>query len=144
MLAQAAGNPLAVIELARTVAADPDAMRRWAAAPLPLTGQLTAIMTAQYSALPPATRSALLLAAAADSPDLTSAAVSGPSGDTLAPAEKAGLIRLDPTGPRFTHPLARSATYHAATFAERAAAAMSRGAELPGSRRIECRKYRAA
>ena len=122
LLAQAAGNPLALIELARMVAADPGAVRRWAATPLPLTGQLTAIMTAQYTALPPATRSALLLAATADGHDLTSAAVPGLSADTLAPGEKAGLIRLDAPGPRFTHPLARSAVYHAATFAERATA----------------------
>jgi tetratricopeptide (TPR) repeat protein len=47
-------------------------------------------------------------------PGLTAAA--------LAPAEAAGLIRLDGPGPQFTHPLVRSAVYHAAPFAERAAA----------------------
>ena len=122
VLAEAAGNPLALIELAKMIAADPDAGRRWAAEPLPLTGQLTAIMAAQYTALPRAARSALLLAAAADSPDLTAAAIPGLSAGTLAPAEAAGLIRLDTPGPQFTHPLARSAVYHAASFAERAAA----------------------
>ena len=122
VLAQAAGNPLALIELAKLIAADPDAGRRWAAEPLPLTGQLTAIMAAQYTALPPAARSALLLTAAADSPDLTAAAVPGLSAAALAPAEAAGLIRLDTAGPQFTHPLARSAVYHAAPFAERTAA----------------------
>src|SRR6185437_11600267 len=66
VLAQAAGNPLALIELAKMIAADPDAGRRWAAEPLPLTGRLTAIMTARYSALPGPARAALLLAAAAD------------------------------------------------------------------------------
>ena len=122
VLAQSAGNPLALIELAKMIAADPDAGRRWAAEPLPLTGQLTAILAAQYAALPRAARSALLLAAAADSPDLTAVAVPGLSAGTLAAAEAAGLIRLDPSGPQFTHPLARSAVYHAAPFAERAAA----------------------
>lgn len=121
VLAQAVGNPLALIELARVIAADPDAGRRWTAEPLPLTGRLTAIMAAQYVTLPPAARSALLLAAAADSPDLTTA-VPGLSADALAPAEAAGLIRLDTPGPRFAHPLTRSAVYHAAPFAERAAA----------------------
>ena len=71
VLAEAAGNPLALIELSKMIAADPDAGRRWAAEPLPLTGQLTAIMTARYAALPGTARAALLLAAAADSPDLT-------------------------------------------------------------------------
>jgi len=121
VLAQAAGNPLALIELARVIAADPEAGRRWTAEPLPLTGRLTAFMAAQYVTLPPATRSALLLAAAADSPDLTTA-IPGLSADALAPAEAAGLIRLDTPGPRFAHPLTRSAVYHAAPFAERAAA----------------------
>ncbi|MER5899656.1 AAA family ATPase [Streptomyces mirabilis] len=121
VLAQAVGNPLALIELARVIATDPDAGRRWTAEPLPLTGQLTALMAAQYVTLPPAARSALLLAAAADSPDLTTA-IPGLSADALAPAEAAGLIRLDTPGPRFAHPLTRSAVYHAAPFAERAAA----------------------
>ncbi len=121
VLTQAVGNPLALIELARVIAADPDAGRRWTAEPLPFTGQLTALMAAQYVTLPPAARSALLLAAAADSPDLTTA-IPGLSADALAPAEAAGLIRLDTPGPRFAHPLTRSAVYHAAPFAERAAA----------------------
>src|SRR6202035_5580818 len=122
VLAQAAGNPLALIELSKMIAADPDAGRPGPAEPLPLTGQLTAILTEQYVALPRATRAALLLAATADSPDLTAAAVPGLSAGALAPAEAAGLIRLDLPGPQFTHPLVRSAVYHAAPFAERAAA----------------------
>ncbi|MCI3270570.1 helix-turn-helix transcriptional regulator [Streptomyces cylindrosporus] len=121
VLAQAAGNPLALIELTRAIATDPEAARRWTASPLPLTGQLTALMAAQYVTLPPATRTALLLLAAADSPHLT-ATVPGLSADALAPAEAAGLIRLGTPGPRFAHPLTRSAVYHAAPFAERAAA----------------------
>ena len=122
VLAQAAGNPLALIELANLIATDPDAGRRWATEPLPLTGRLTAVMAAQYTALPPAARSALLLAAAADSPDLTAVAVPGLGAEALAPAEAAGLIRLEASGPRFRHPLARSAVYHAASFADRAEA----------------------
>jgi len=121
VLAQAAGNPLALIELSKMIAADPGAGRRWAAEPLPLTSQLTAIMAAQYAALPGPTRAALLLAAVADSPDQT-AAVPGTSAYALGPAEAAGLIRLDATVPQFTHPLVRSAVYHAAPFAERATA----------------------
>ncbi len=122
VLAQAAGNPLALIELSKIIAADPGAGRRWAAEPVPLTGRLSAIMTARFAALPGAARAALLLAAVADSPDLTTAAVPGLSVGALAPAEAAGLIRLDTPGPQFTHPLVRSAVYHAAPFAERAAA----------------------
>jgi len=132
VLDQAAGNPLALIELSTATAADPEAVRRWAAEPLPLTGQLTAIMAARYTALPAVTRAALLLAATADSPDLTTAAVPGLSAVALAPAEAAGLIRLDAPGPQFTHPLVRSAVYHAAPFAARAAAHRKVAAALRG------------
>ena len=122
VLAQAAGNPLALIELSKVIAADPDAGRRWAAEPLPLASRLTAVMTAQYADLPEATRHALLLAAAADSPDVTALAVPGLAARDLAPAEAAGLIRSGVRGPEFAHPLVRSAVYYAAPLAERAAA----------------------
>ena len=136
VLAQAAGNPLALIELSKMIAADPGAGRRWAAEPLPLTSQLTAIMAAKYAALPGATRAALLLAAVADSPDLT-AAVPGLSAADLGPAEAAGLIRLDTPVPQFTHPLVRSAVYHAAPFAERAAAHL----QVAGALRDQADRY---
>ncbi len=122
VLAQAAGNPMALIELSRVIAVNPAAGRRWAAEPLPLSDRLTAIMAAQFSALPGSAQHALLLAAVADSSDLQGAGVPGLTADALAPAETAGLIRVDGSGPRFTHPLVRAAVYHAVPFAERAAA----------------------
>ena len=130
VLAQAAGNPLALIELSRMVAADPDAGRRWATELLPLTSQLTAFMSARYAALPEPARAALLLAAVADSPDLT---VPGTdlTGEVIDRAEAAGLIRTDAAGPQFTHPLVRSAVYYSAPFAQRAAAHRKIAGGLP-------------
>jgi DNA-binding CsgD family transcriptional regulator len=122
VLAQAAGNPMALIELSRVIAADPAAGQRWAAEPLPPTERLAAVIAGLYGTLPEPAQEALLLAAVADSPDLTAAAVPGLTADALAPAEKAGLIRVDSAGPHFTHPLVRSAVYHAVPFAERASA----------------------
>jgi DNA-binding CsgD family transcriptional regulator/tetratricopeptide (TPR) repeat protein len=124
VLAQAAGNPMALIELAKVIAEDPAASRRWAAEPLPPTDRLTAVLTSRFAALPGPARAALLLAAVADGPDLSAAAtaVSGPGAQTLAPAEQQGLIKVDRTGLRFSHPLVRSAIYHSAPFAQRAAA----------------------
>ena len=72
------------------IAADPDAGRRWAAEPMPLTGRLTAVMTARYAALPGTARAALLLAAAADSPDLAAAAVPGLSAGVARPGGSSG------------------------------------------------------
>jgi DNA-binding CsgD family transcriptional regulator len=123
VLAQAGGNPMALIELAKVIADNPAASRRWAAEPLPLTDRLTAILTSRFAALPEPARAALLLAAVADGPDLSAAtAASGPGAQTLAPAERLGLVKVDRTGLQFSHPLVRSAIYHSAPFAERAVA----------------------
>jgi len=124
VLAQAAGNPMALIELAKVIADDPAASRRWAAEPLPLTDRLAAVLAARFAALPGQTQAALLLAAVADSPDLNAAAShgAGPDARALAPAEQLGLVKVDRAGLHFSHPLVRSAVYHSAPFAQRAAA----------------------
>jgi DNA-binding CsgD family transcriptional regulator len=122
VLAQAAGNPMALIELAKVIASDPAASRRWAAEPLPPGDRLLAVITARLTALPEPTRAALLVAAVADGPDLRTAGAGGPDPQTLAPAERLGLVTMDRTGLRFSHPLVRSAIYHGAPFAQRAAA----------------------
>src|SRR6266852_27949 len=107
VLAQAAGNPMALIELAKVVADDPAASRRWAAEPLPLTDRLSAVMHSRFAALPEQTQAALLLAAVADGPDLRVAVShgAGPDARALAPAEKLGLVKVDRTGLQFSHPL---------------------------------------
>jgi DNA-binding CsgD family transcriptional regulator len=124
VLAQAAGNPMALIELSKVVVADPAAGRRGAAEPLPLTDRLAAVLADRLATLPRPTRDALLLAAAADGPDLVTAMSGGPEppAEVLAPAEQLGLVRVDTAGVHFTHPLARSASYHSVPFADRAAA----------------------
>jgi hypothetical protein len=124
VLAQAAGNPMALIELTKVIADDPASGRRWAAEPLPLTDRLAAVLTSRFAALPEPARAALLLAAVADGPDLSAAVNRGSAADVqaLAPAEQLGLIKVDRTGLRFAHPLVRSAIYHSAPFAQRAAA----------------------
>ena len=124
VLAQAEGNPLALIELAKVIAEDPAASRRWAAEPLPLTDRLSAVIAARFVALPERAQAALLLAAVADGSELTAAAShgGGPDALTLAPAEREGLVTIDRAGLRFSHPLVRSAIYHSAPFAQRAAA----------------------
>jgi DNA-binding CsgD family transcriptional regulator len=124
VLAQAAGNPMALIELTKAIADDPAASRRWAAEPLPLTDRLSAVLTSRFASLPEPARAALLLAAVADEPDLQAAASHGawPDARALAPAEQLGLVKVNRTGLQFSHPLVRSAIYHSAPFAQRAAA----------------------
>ena len=120
VLAHASGNPLALIELGRVIAAEPDAGRGWSAAPLPVTDRLRAAFAGQLVQVPRPTREALLLAAAADSSEI--ATVVAQTDDVWLPAERMALVRLSGHGVTFSHPLVRSAAYHTATFAERAAA----------------------
>src|SRR5260370_1316729 len=124
VLAQAAGNPMALIGVAKVIADDPAAGRRWAAEPLPLTDRLSAVITSRFAGLPEQAKGALLLAAVADGPDLRVAASrgAGPDARALVPAEQLGLVKVDRTGLEFSHPLVRSAIYHSAPFAQRAAA----------------------
>jgi hypothetical protein len=49
---------MALIELAKVIADDPTASRRWAAEPLPLTDRLSAVLTARFAALPEQTQAA--------------------------------------------------------------------------------------
>ena len=88
---------MALIELAKVIAEDPAASRRWAAEPLPLTDRLSAVIAARFVALPERAQAALLLAAVADGSELTAAAShgGGPDALTLAPAEREGLVTLD-------------------------------------------------
>ena len=124
VLAQAGGNPMALIELAKVLADDPAASRRWVAEPLPPGERLTAVINARFTALPEPAQDALLLAAVADGTDLSAAASGTPGLDAqdLALAEQLGLVTMERTGLRFSHPLIRSAIYHSAPFASRAAA----------------------
>src|SRR3984957_20213989 len=133
VLAQAAGNPMALIELATVIADDPAASRRWAAEPLPLTDRLTAGLAFRFAALPERPQAALLLAAVANGPDLNAAASrgAGPDARALAPAEQLGLVKIGRTGLQFSHPLVRSAVYHSAPFARRAAAHRELASALP-------------
>ncbi|PSM37389.1 transcriptional regulator [Streptomyces dioscori] len=124
ILDEAAGVPLALVELARAVARDP----RAAPDSLPLTDRLEAIFAQDLPVLPPATRQLLLLAAAAETAELPlilSAAAPDTTPADWHPAERAGLIRIDDGHLRFRHPLIRSAVYQSATYAQRHAAHQS-------------------
>ncbi|KMS86558.1 transcriptional regulator [Streptomyces regensis] len=125
LLRLAAGNPLALVELAR------DAAERgfpgWdtaVGAGFPVPARLEKAYAERLDGLPEATRRVLLFAAAADGPDIRaalSAAASVPGGgaEAWAAAEDAGLVRLMSGRVAFLHPLMRSVVYGRASFAER-------------------------
>jgi DNA-binding CsgD family transcriptional regulator len=118
VLAEAEGNPLALIELAAhagTIVDGPE--------PLPAPSDMFA---AQLSRIGVPTRTMLLLAAAEPGGDLA-LIVRAARGIGVDPyevdrAERAGLITLTANRLEFRHPLIRSAAYHGAPMADRRAA----------------------
>ncbi|WP_246097922.1 AAA family ATPase, partial [Streptomyces botrytidirepellens] len=131
VLDQAAGNPLALVELARAYGTDGayPAGDSTAEDLLPPTDRLMRLYAADLDALPEATRRALLLVAADER------AVAGRI-EALAPAEAAGLLRITGGGEarraRFRHPLIRSAIYHSVPLAARRQAHRDLAASLTG------------
>jgi DNA-binding CsgD family transcriptional regulator len=126
ILAQARGNPLALIELPRALT---DAQLTGAAPlpdQLPLTDQLEAAFNERVGRLPDDTRHLLLLAAADDCEDVRLVArasmVLGIDPRALDAAEQAGLVTVAGNHLEFRHPLVRSAIYGAATSSHRRAA----------------------
>jgi hypothetical protein len=95
VLEQAAGNPLALVELARAAAADPAAAAGWSGQGLPLTERLRRSFTASARGLPEQTQRALLLAAADDRLELSLSALSRSQGlpyDAWEPARSSGEL----------------------------------------------------
>lgn len=126
VLAEAAGNPLALVEL-------PQALDSGTASTssefLPLTTRLERAFAIRLAGLPPATRALLLVSAANDGSDLAAALAAGAeltgtelSAHTLTPAVEAGLVELREQAIQFRHPLVRSATYQKAGHTDRMAA----------------------
>ncbi|MEU5876167.1 AAA family ATPase [Spirillospora sp. NPDC047279] len=122
VLEEANGNPLALIELPRSVG-DED----WSpVSPLPIGHLVQRAFVDQIERLPARTRSLLTVAAADDSGEV---AVVLRAARTLAipvgaiePAERAGLLTVVGGVLRFRHPLVRSAAYQRAVLGERSAA----------------------
>jgi DNA-binding CsgD family transcriptional regulator len=129
VLDEAAGNPLALIELPLAIrdgdTGDPDGN----ADLLPLTKRLERAFAAQAAELPGITRLVLLVAATdqrATLPEVTAAtarlAGAMVAEDSLAPAIAGRLVDLDGGLVRFRHPLVASAIYQATSVFERGAA----------------------
>jgi DNA-binding CsgD family transcriptional regulator len=122
LLSEAAGNPLALMELPVTAA------RRETITPgsLPLTQRLEQAFAARVSDLPAATRLLLLVAAHSDDErlsDIVEAAgtVAGSTLglDLLEPAAEAAIVDLDLHSVRFRHPPIRSAVRQSASLLQR-------------------------
>lgn len=136
LVAEARGNPLALLELPVPLNDLQQTERGALPAVLPLTERLKGIFSTRVAALPAATRTLLLLAVLEGSGELhilqrASGAADGLAG--LSPAERAGLVQVDGVTGRleFRHPLTRSAVLDLSTSEERRSAHRALAAELP-------------
>jgi DNA-binding CsgD family transcriptional regulator len=123
LFAQAAGNPLALLELPAGLS--PAQLHGRAVLPeiTPLTGGLRAAFMQRVDRLPDGTRTALLISALDDHEEV--ATVMSALGhadlpdDALDPAEQDGLLRITDGKLEFRHPLVRSALLEASTLSQR-------------------------
>jgi len=132
------GNPLAMIELPSVLTDAQLAGRDPIDEPFPLGESLERAFLARLRGLSDDAQSALLVAAASDSNEVSGllAAAAEPAG--LDEAEQAGLIRVRDRRVEFSHPLVRSAAYWKAPAGARreahAALARSAAADRPDVR----------
>lgn len=108
-----AGNPLALLELARGLSAAQRAGASPLPDPIPLGPRGTAVLGGRLVGLPTATQQALAALAAAGESELAHLPrvllALGLDTAALAAAERAGVVRVDAGVPRFVHPLLRAA-----------------------------------
>ena len=119
LLAEARGNPLALLELPVALSVAAPVSPSTVPGPLPLTRRLQTVFAERVYGLPEPARRALLLAVLDGSGDLR-VLTATEIGD-LGPAERLRLISIDRAGGRlsFRHPLIRSAVIEMSTSDER-------------------------
>jgi DNA-binding CsgD family transcriptional regulator len=148
LLAEAAGNPLALLELP----AAPSRPQLEGRSPLPeavpLTPRLVEVFRQRIATLPEACQTALLIAAADNTGDVATvlgamARLRLPA-EMLDPAERAGLIHIAGQAISFRHPLVRSALYQGATLSQRQQAHMALAAALTGDEHADRRVWHQA
>ncbi|GIK77702.1 MAG: AAA family ATPase [Thermoleophilia bacterium] len=123
LLAEAEGNPLALLELPAALSGEQLAGRAPLPEAMPLTPRLRSLFRERIGRLPEPTRAALQIAAADSGGDLPTvlraAAEIGLPGDALDAAEREGLVRTAGGAIAFRHPLVRSAVHVDATVGQR-------------------------
>ncbi|GGT99175.1 ATP-binding protein [Actinomadura livida] len=144
LLDEAAGNPLALIELANALGSEPARH----AGPLPVGGRVQETFRRQLAALPDTARRLLLVVAADGTGDLgvvlRAAKALGLGPADLEPAEEAGLVVLDGADVRFRHPLIRAVTYQDAAHHRRLAVHDALAGALGGDEHADRRAWHLA
>ncbi|MGI5169644.1 ATP-binding protein [Spirillospora sp. CA-253888] len=142
VLAEAAGNPLALLELPGGLSPEQRAGRAELpdGLPLPVTRRLLDAFGARIGRLPERARLALTVAAAEGTGDLgtvlQAAHTAGAAAADLEEAERAGLVEITGVTVAFGHPLIRAAAYQGAPLTVRMAAHRALAETVRGDRHI--------
>ncbi|MEV6430829.1 LuxR family transcriptional regulator [Nocardia sp. NPDC051463] len=119
VLAEASGNPLALLELPRMDLDSPQL------GPLPLPSRLQSGYAQFIADQSASARTAMLVVAAEETGDLGLVlrvlTEIGLTADALAEAERSGMVCITGPSVSFRHPLKRAAAYHSASFTQRLA-----------------------
>ncbi|BBZ41348.1 helix-turn-helix transcriptional regulator [Mycobacterium conspicuum] len=136
ILAEADGNPLALLELSRALPPSRLAGGYGLASAKPLETRIEQTYGRRLAELPSQTRTLLLIAAAEPTGEPTwlwaAAGRLGIGADAGIPAEQSGLVTVD-TRMRFRHPLVRSAVYGGADSSERRQVHAALAEVIPGA-----------
>jgi DNA-binding CsgD family transcriptional regulator len=148
LLAEAAGNPLALLELPSGLSEAQLLGRAALPEAIPLTSRLRSAFAQRVDRLPAATRAALLIAALDDGGEVaTVVRAAGEAGwpeDALDSAEEAGLLRMVGGKIVFRHPLVRSALQGSSTLSQRRGAHAALAAVLSGAEDADRRAWHQA
>jgi DNA-binding CsgD family transcriptional regulator len=148
LLAQAVGNPLALLELPSGLSEDQLEGRAPLPEAIPLTARLQGAFAQRAESLSADTRAVLLIAAIDDIGDaatiLSAATEAGLHEAALDAAERSGLVSVTAGRIMFRHPLVRSALHGAATLSERRHAHRALAAVLSGEQQGDRRVWHQA
>jgi DNA-binding CsgD family transcriptional regulator len=148
LLTEAAGNPLALMELPAGLTAPQLQGRATLPETTPLSSRLRSAFLKRVERLPAGTQTALLIAALDDDEDVATvvraAAKAGLPADALDPAEQAGLLRMDGGRIVFRHPLVRSALLESSTHSQRRGAHVALAGGLSGAQDADRRVWHQA
>jgi class 3 adenylate cyclase/DNA-binding CsgD family transcriptional regulator/tetratricopeptide (TPR) repeat protein len=148
LLREAAGNPLALLELPGALSEEQRAGVATLPDTIPLTSRLKAAFAERIERLPEATQTALLVAALDDTGDastiLRAVAALRVTADALEPAEASGLVVETSGTIAFRHPLVRAAVSGAATLAQRQRTHAALAAALEGEEHADRRVWHQA
>jgi DNA-binding CsgD family transcriptional regulator len=145
VLVEAAGNPLALLELPAGLSDEQRAGLEALPDSIPLTARVQAAFAGRVEGLPAATQTMLLIAAVDGTGDVatvvSAAAELGVTAEALEPAEASGVVGTDGGRIAFRHPLVRAAVLDAATLAQRQRTHAALAAVLTGEEHVDRRVW---